>query len=170
MIKHRCFYSFHYKPDCQRAAQVRSIGAIEGNSPASDNDWETVSKGGEDAIKRWINAQMKGRSCVVVLVGKDTAGRKWVNYEIEQGWASGKGVVGIRIHGLKNLYGLTTSSGKNPFDDFTVGQGAAQRKLSAVVNCFDPPGATSQAKYKWIKDNLAAAIDQAVGIRKKYPA
>ena len=41
----RVFYSFHYKPDNWRAAQVRNIGAIEGNNPASDNDWEAVKKG-----------------------------------------------------------------------------------------------------------------------------
>ncbi len=32
----RVFYSFHYVPDCWRTSQVRNIGAIEGNKPASD--------------------------------------------------------------------------------------------------------------------------------------
>ncbi len=36
----RAFYSFHYKPDNWRAAQVRNMGVIEGNLVASDNDWE----------------------------------------------------------------------------------------------------------------------------------
>ena len=36
----KCFYSFHYQPDNVRASQVRNIGAIEGNQPVSDNDWE----------------------------------------------------------------------------------------------------------------------------------
>ena len=43
----RVFYSFHYKPDASRASQVRNIGAVEGNQPASDNDWETVTGGGD---------------------------------------------------------------------------------------------------------------------------
>ena len=64
-----CFYSFHYKPDSWRAATVRSIGAIDGNKPATDNDWESVTKGGDAAIKKWISDQMQGRSCTVVLVG-----------------------------------------------------------------------------------------------------
>ena len=29
----RTFYSFHYKPDNWRAAQVRNMGVIEGNRP-----------------------------------------------------------------------------------------------------------------------------------------
>jgi len=77
----KSFYSFHYKPDNWRAATVRNIGAIDGNKPATDNDWESVTKGGDDAIKRWIADQIYGRSCTVVLVGANTANRKWINYE-----------------------------------------------------------------------------------------
>ncbi len=96
----RVFYSFHYKPDCWRAAQVRNMGVIEGNTPVSDNDWEAVKKGGDKAIKAWIAGQLHGRSCTVVLVGEKTAARKWIKYEIEASWNAGKGVVGICIHNL----------------------------------------------------------------------
>ena len=67
----RAFYSFHYKPDASRAGQVRNIGVVEGNTPVSDNDWETVLKQGVAAIKKWIADQMHGRSCTVVLVGSN---------------------------------------------------------------------------------------------------
>ena len=80
----RVFFSFHYKPDNWRASKVRNIGKLEGNTPASDNGWETVTKGGDGAIRKWIDDQMRGRSCVVVLVGSKTAGRKWINYEIQK--------------------------------------------------------------------------------------
>ena len=69
----KVFYSFHYNPDNWRASQVRNIGAIEGNQPAKDNDWETITKGGDKAIEKWIADQMSGRSCVVVLIGAGTA-------------------------------------------------------------------------------------------------
>jgi hypothetical protein len=110
MTKRNCFYSFHYIPDNWRAATVRSIGAIEGNSPTSDNNWETVKKGGEAAIKKWIADEMYGKSCIVVLVGSDTANRKWINHEIIKGWDDGKGVVGIYIHGLKDSGGGNDSN------------------------------------------------------------
>ena len=87
----KAFYSFHYKPDASRAGQVRNIGVVEGNTPVSDNDWETVTKGGEAAIKTWITKQMHGRSCTVVLVGTDTANRKWINHEIVKSWDDGMG-------------------------------------------------------------------------------
>lgn len=78
------FYSFHYVPDNWRVSQVRYIGAVEGNKPASDNDWQAVKKGADRAIQKWIDDQLIGRSCTVVLIGKETANRKWIDYEIEK--------------------------------------------------------------------------------------
>ncbi len=71
--KRRVFYSFHYADDVMRASQIRQIGALEGNEPVSDNDWEAVKKKGKDSIERWIEKSMEGRSCLVVLVGEETA-------------------------------------------------------------------------------------------------
>ncbi len=149
----KIFYSFHYKPDNWRAATVRSIGAIEGNKPAADNDWETVTRGGDDAIKRWIAAQMQGRTCVVVLVGTDTANRKWINYEIVKAWDDGLGVVGIRIHGLKDSAKAISAKGSNPFD--YIGYSNTGKKLSSIVKCYDPAGSSSQERYDWIVKHLA---------------
>jgi hypothetical protein len=160
----RSFYSFHYKPDNWRAATVRSIGAIDGNKPATDNDWESVTKGGDDAIKRWIGDQMYGRSCTVVLVGADTANRKWINYEIIKSWDDGMGVVGIYIHGLKNSEGNTSTQGSNPFD--YIGYGNTGKKLSSIVKCYNPAGSNSQERYDWITKHLANAVEEAVTIRK----
>ena len=161
----RCFYSFHYIPDCHRAAQIRQIGSIEGNRPASDNDWESVKGGGDMAIKRWITGQMQGRSCTVVLVGEGTANRKWINHEIIQSWDAGMGVVGIRIHGMKNLRGETARMGANPFDYIT--HGPTKQKLSSLVKCYNPAGATSKEKYAWISTYLANAVEEAVAIRRQ---
>lgn len=82
----RCFFSFHYEVDSHRAAQVRSIGVVEGNPAVSDNDWESIKAGGNAAIRRWIDKQLQYRSCTIVLVGARTANRKWINYEIEESW------------------------------------------------------------------------------------
>ena len=160
----RCFFSFQYKPDNWRASQVRNIGVIEGNKPVSDNDWESVTKGGDPAIEKWIAEQMKGRSCTVVLIGSDTANRKWINYEIGRSWDQGMGVVGIYIHGLQNADGKTSKKGPNPFsyvDDDKTG-----KKLSSVLRCYDPAGSNSQERYAWIEKHLSNAVEEAVRIRK----
>lgn len=148
----RVFYSFHYAPDNWRVSQVRNIGAIEDNKPAKDNDWETITKGGDKAIEKWIDEQMSGRSCVVVLIGAATAKRKWIDHEIKKAWNDGKGVLGVHIHNLKNSEGKTSAKGSNPFEHFTLNNGT--KKLSSVVKVYDPPGADSTAVYKHIKDNL----------------
>lgn len=163
MAKRNCFYSFHYLPDNWRVATVRSIGAIDGNKPTSDNNWETVKKGGDAAIKKWIADQMSGKSCVVVLVGSNTAGRKWINHEIIKGWDAGKGVVGIHIHGLKDSNGNVSAKGGNPFDH--IGYGNTGKKLSSVVKCYNPAGSNSQERYDWIKKHLANAVEEAIKIR-----
>ena len=160
----KAFYSFHYNPDNWRAAQVRNIGVIEGNRPATDNDWETVKKGGDAAIKRWIADQIQGRSCTVVLVGSKTAGRKWIDYEIVKSWDDDMGVVGIHIHGLKNSEGTVSVKGKNPFASIKYGN--TGKMLSSIVKCYDPAGSNSQQRYQWIEKNLANAAEEAITIRK----
>jgi hypothetical protein len=159
----KVFFSFHFVPDCQRAAQVRNIGVIEGNAPASSNEWETA-KNTPGGIERWIENSMSGRSCAIVLIGADTAGRKWINYEIEKAWRDGRGLLGIHIHNLKNLDGDTSSKGNNPFADFKIGT----TPLSQVVKTYDPSGLTSKDVYGAISDGIAAWIEEAITIRGKY--
>ena len=161
----RCFYSFHYEPDNWRASTVRQIGAIEGNSPASDNDWESIASGTnqDEKIERWIAGQMKGRTCTIVLVGAATAKRKWINHEIIKSWNDGLGVVGIRIHGLKNRFGEIATAGDNPFDHIT--HGPTQKPLSSIVRCYNPAGTDSRERYAWISQHLSNAVEEAVRIR-----
>lgn len=159
----RVFYSFYYKPDVMRVSQVRNIGALESNRPATDNDWETVKSGKDIAIKRWITAQMKGRTCTVVLIGENTANREWINHEIIKSWDDGMGVVGIRIHGLKNTDGDIANMGKNPFD--YIGYGNTGKKLSSIVECYNPAGSNSKERYAWIAKHLENAVSKAIKIR-----
>lgn len=161
--KRQVFYSFHYEPDCWRAATVRSIGAIEGNRPVPDNDWEEITHSGDDAIKKWINEQMKYRSCTVVLVGSNTADRKWINYEIIESWNAIMGVVGIYIYGLKNQDGYISKKGKNPFDYITFNN--SDKKLSEMARCYNPSGINSKERYDWISKYLSAAVEEAIKIR-----
>lgn len=163
MAKRQVFYSFHYKPDCWRASQVRNIGTIEGNKPAPDNEWEKITSAGDDAIKKWINDQMKYRSCTVVLVGNKTANRKWINYEIVKSWDTGMGVVGIYIHGLKDSDGYISEKGNNPFDYIT--HGGTKKKLSTIVKCYNPAGANSKERYDWISKYISNAVEEAIKIR-----
>ena len=166
MTKRQVFYSFHYQPDNWRASQIRNIGVVEGNKPVSDNDWETLKRDGDTAIEKWINKGMQRRTCTIVLVGSNTANRKWINYEIVKSWDDDMGVVGIYIHGLKDSSGYTSKQGNNPFD--YIDCGSTGKKLSQIVKCYNPQGRNSKEKYDWISQNLSNAIEEAMGIREIY--
>ena len=162
----KIFYSFHYSNDCWRTSTVRSIGSIEGNKPAHDNDWEKVKSGGDDAIKKWIASQLNGRSCTVVLIGEKTSERRWIRHEINESWNAGMGVVGIYIHGLKNNEGYISNKGKNPFDNISFT--SSGKKLSEVVKAYNPIGTNSQERYAWIAKHLSNALEEAINIRKSF--
>jgi hypothetical protein len=106
------------------------------------------------------------KSCVVVLIGRHTAGRKWVGYEIEKGWNDGKGLLGIYIHGLADMNEQTTAKGTNPFSGFTVGKD--KKKLDLVAPVHDPPGSTTKARYKTIEDNIEDWVEKAIKIRENF--
>ena len=164
----KVFFSFHFDKDFWRTQQVRNINALEGNSVTTANDWETVKKDGDKAVKNWIDEQMKGRSCAIVLVGNETADRKWVRYEIEKAWNDGRGVLGIRIHQLLDQNGNNSVSGANPFDGFTLSNGT--KKLSSVAPLKNPAGIDSKGVYASISNNIETWIEEAVKARKDFKA
>jgi hypothetical protein len=169
-VKRQIFYSFHYDNDVFRVQQIRNIGALEENTPVSPNEWEKVKKGGDTAIEKWIDDNMKNRSCVVVLVGEETAKRPWVKYEIQKAWNDGKGLLGIFIHNLKDprysqippYYGKC-NKGNNPFFEFTMERD--QSRLSSIVKCYDPSPTDA---YNAIKNNIESWIEEAIKIRNDY--
>lgn len=161
----RIFYSFHWDLDKERVAQVRNMGVVEGSPIASDNDWESIKRGGDKAVQAWIDNQMKGTSCCVVLIGSATAGRKWVTYEVENAWRQGKGVVGVHIYELKNLRGEKSSKGANPLDYGFTSSGS---RVSNYAKSYDPPYTDSKAVYGHIYSNLDSWIDEAIRIRSMY--
>jgi hypothetical protein len=146
------------------ASKVRNIGAIEGNQPAKDNDWESIVRGKDPAIEKWIKDQMKGRTCTVVLIGQETARRKWIDYEIIESWKQGLGVVGVHIHNLTNQNDQQSGKGANPFSHLTLGD----KNFGNVVKTYDPPYSTSSTVYYYIAANLETWIDEAVRIRNAY--
>jgi len=159
----RCFYSFHYVPDVWRVSQIRNIGAVEGNRPATDNDWETITGGGDSKIKEWIADQLIGRTCTVVLAGSGTADRKWINHEIIESWNKGMGVVSIHIHNLENSQGRQSSKGNNPLYYVTFNQSG--NRFSTVAKTYDPPRTTGPGVYGYIANHIEDWIEEAIKIR-----
>lgn len=136
----RVFFSFHYENDVWRAGQVRNSWVTKDREAAGFWDaasWEEVKRKGEDSIKRWIDQQMTGTSVTVVLIGTDTASRKYVRYEIIRSHELGKGILGIRIHNMKDVSGNTCAAGASPFDSIYLEQGGGKKYLSSIYPTYD---------------------------------
>jgi hypothetical protein len=101
----RVFFSFHYEQDIWRATNVRNAEKVDARATAGWTDaslWEEAKKKGRPEIERLIDAGLKGTSVTAVLIGYETASRPWVTYEIEKSIARGNGLLGVRIHDLKD--------------------------------------------------------------------
>lgn len=153
-MKRKVFYSFHFDNDVMRVQQIRQMGALEGDDPVSANTWEEIKRT-DAGVKKWIDENLKGKSCLVVLIGNKTATRPWVNYEIMRARDLGKPVVGVYIHRLKCPRDGYSTKGTNPFDQIVF-------KRNGVV--VKPPVYEPKAEdaYNDIKKNLSIWIENAI--------
>lgn len=153
------FYSFHFGNDVMRVQQVRNIGVIEDNKPVTPNKWEEIKRGGESAIKRWIDENIKRSSCVVVLIGEETYKSRWVRYEIKKAWNDNKGLVGIYIHNLNDPKNGRCSKGVNPFSKVSLKNG---KNLSEYVPVYD----AGVDAYNYIAKHLDQIVEKGIEARK----
>lgn len=103
------FVSHHHKDDASvdglsrilgnKGTHIRnsSIRAKPENQKRLDN--KQVS---DKVIKRLLRMKMRWAGQVVVIVGKETHARPWVNWEIEIANKLGKSIVGVYENGLKD--------------------------------------------------------------------
>jgi hypothetical protein len=119
----RVFFSFHHQADIWRVSQVRNSWLLkkgETNKFMDAASWESVKRKGDAAVKSWIDRQLDGTGVTVVLIGTNTADRRYVRYEIAESHRRGNGLLGIYIHGIKDANGKGSKQGRNPLDDVTV--------------------------------------------------
>lgn len=142
----RVFFSFHFDRDNWRANQVRNSWLTQDDRESAGYidaaDWEDLKRQGDDAIKRWINDQMKGTSVTAVLIGKETYNRDWVEYEIKKSWRDGNGIVGIRVHNLEDKDGRTDPREKNPLSNIYIEENGQEKFFNDIFNT-----------YRWKRDN-----------------
>ena len=155
----KVFFSFHYKRDSVRAAQVRNSNVVASRSISTSSfidwaEWESIKRRGNRAVENWIVDQLHGTSVTVVLIGAETSKRDWIKYEIDESLNRGNGLLAIYIHKCRDFTGNTDFRGVNPFDTLTINRYGVTQKLSAIYNTYD-----------WIDDdgrtNLGSWIEAA---------
>lgn len=153
------FVSFHYQRDYWRVQQILRMGALDQQADLPAQKWEEVKYQGDAAVEAWINQQMNYKQAVIVLIGKETASRKFVRYEIERAWSIKKPMLGIRIHGLKDAQQNTDTPGADPFASF--GFSDSTRTYADYVPVYNPAdytgriSPTSSDIYAAIQQNIA---------------
>jgi hypothetical protein len=114
----RVFFSFHYQRDVWRVNQIRNIPNVIRTAAAGFADaslWEEAKAKSDSTIKRMIDDALHGTSVTVVFIGAQTAGRRFINYEIDKSIERANGIVGIQIHHLKNEDSETDETGDVPY-------------------------------------------------------
>jgi hypothetical protein len=159
------FYSLHYEADRSRAELIRKIPSLVPNAEAKPGEWAPITRTGDFAFKRWLEQQLRGRSCSVVLIASETATRPAVLYEIKRSWELRLGLLGVHIHALRDAKGLPSSQGESPFENPACGLG----EQAAEIRVYDPAESDSKRAYRFIADNLAKWVEQAVAARLALP-
>jgi hypothetical protein len=155
------FYSLHYEADRSRCELVRKLPGLTPNLEAKAGEWATIQRTGEFAFKRWLEQQLRGRSCTVLLIGAQTALRPAIQYEIKRSWELRLGLLGVHVHGLADAKGVQSAKGPNPFERPENALGAH----AGLIRVYDPPETDSKLIYRFIADNLAQWVEHAVASR-----
>lgn len=146
MARH-VFFSFHYDKDIFRVNQIRNLPEIIDEAAAGFKDkslWEESKSKGDAVVKGLIDRAVVGTTVSVICIGSETAGRKYINYEIEKSISRGNGILGVRIHHL----------------DAPNGKGGAQGAVPALLTKHSVPIYTYSnhvALKTWIEAAAKAA-------------
>ncbi|MBI4797139.1 MAG: TIR domain-containing protein [Desulfarculus sp.] len=155
----RVFFSFHYQNDIWRVNQIRNSWVTQDRQAAGFWDaasWEQVKRQGDAAIKRWIDSEIQNTSVTVVLIGEQTAERRYVKYEIEKSHERKNGLLGLYIHNMRDQLLRTSIAGRNPFGNFQIVQTGVS--LSQVYPTYDWVNNNGPANFaNWIEQAARAA-------------
>lgn len=132
-MKRYTFFSFCYDDVRNfRANVVRNSYVTKyGKDTFIDGSiWEEAKTKSSKAIKELIdNSGIKNTSVTAVLIGDNSANRRWINYEIIKSFEQGNGIIGIYINRIKDKTGHITHKGLNPLDRLALKISEDGRKI-----------------------------------------
>ncbi len=104
-MKEKNLFISHYNKD--RNQVKRLMGRLDERpffafrSSTIDEDTQIKSKN-ERVIKGGLRPKIRWAGTVIVVVGKETHERKWVNWEIREAARNGKNIVGVFLYGERD--------------------------------------------------------------------
>jgi len=114
----RVFFSFYFTADHTRAAQVMqdflSHPGTQATGFISPDELAEMAQAGLPAIYAWIEREVAAADVVVVLIGAETRGRHFVEFELACAQRQQKPIIGLAVHTLKDADGQTSQPGDSP--------------------------------------------------------
>jgi len=130
------FISHHHKDDAdvgkltdllsRRGYDIRNSSIRSKPSNQARLDKGLVSK---ETIRRLLRMKISWAGAIIVLIGKETHSREWVNWEIEQANKQGKRIVGVYVQGG------TEADIPKSFDDY--GSALVAWNADSIINAID---------------------------------
>jgi len=115
-VKKNVFISHHHKDDASVDGLTKMLA---GKGYHLRNSSVRIRPGNQDridkkqvsdnTIKRLLRMKMRWAGQLIVVVGKETSTRPWVNWEIEAAHKLGKPIIGVYENGLKDQVDLPDS-------------------------------------------------------------
>lgn len=162
----KVYFAFHYEKDLDLVCQVRDAvlarNKIEIAGFYNQPLWAKTKKAGEVALMQMLLEGMQGTTVTVFLMGEETAGRKWVQYELEESWKRGNAMIGLHIHNVRNSVTFKKSKkGPNLLDDFIYEVKGKECALSEWFKTYDWETDDGENNFgKWVDE--AVKIEQGL--------
>lgn len=98
--------------------------------------WEKEKSKGPTLIKNLIETGLKKTSVTTVLIGDETADRRWVKYEIIRSFEKGNGLLGIHINRIRGKEQVISARGLNPLErlSFQISEDGKKIRFYELVN------------------------------------
>ena len=151
--------------------------------------WNDATLAGPATIKRMLAGALDNTSVTCVLIGPQTAGKRWVRYEIVESMQRRNLLIGVRINAIPDKSQRRAPIGPNPFEQLAVSiadDGGSVKVLQYAHNAWlpyvDKPGwrlanpapparrgkriqlSSLYRVYDWIYDNGQDNFDKWIGI------
>jgi hypothetical protein len=82
--------------------------------------WGDATMAGPATIRRLLAGALENTSVTCVLIGPETAGRRWVRYEIVESIQRRNLLIGVHISAIPDHARRAVARGKNPFEELAI--------------------------------------------------
>jgi hypothetical protein len=131
-VARNVFFSFSFEDVRNFKVNVVRNSWLINNSEDTFIDgsiWETRKTKSPREIIRLIENGMHRTSVTAVLIGQDTANRRWVKYEIVKSFERGNGILGIHLNRIRSKNQTISAKGQNPLDRLAFQISSDGRKI-----------------------------------------